>query len=138
MTDDELTRETRRRTWRHLEATLGSKWTLRVLRRLATGDARFNELRRDVGGVTAKTLSARLDDLRCAGLVARTVHATSPPATSYALTDPGREFAAVLERLEPLVSVVDCGSTADDECGERCDVVTVDAATTRTACAECC
>jgi DNA-binding HxlR family transcriptional regulator len=87
---------------------LGAKWTLHVLRSLAEEHRGFNDLQRDVGGVTAKTLSSRLSDLECFGIVEKEVHATSPPTTTYRLTDHGRALAATVADVETLVDVVDC------------------------------
>ncbi|KTG10018.1 HxlR family transcriptional regulator [Haloprofundus marisrubri] len=119
--------------WHHLHEALGGKWALHVLRLLSERDAGFNEIRRELGGVTAKTLSTRLDELRCRGFVSRTVVATSPPRTRYALTPAGERFVSVLREVEPLVSVVDC----DCNGVENCDVLTVDADATAT-CVEGC
>ncbi|WP_224332149.1 winged helix-turn-helix transcriptional regulator [Haloprofundus halobius] len=117
--------------WHGLHETLGGKWALHVLRLLSERDAGFNEMRRELDGVTAKTLSKRLGELRCRGLVSRTVEASSPPRTRYALTPAGERFVSVLRDVESLVSVVDCG------CDDRCGVLTVDADATA-ACAEQC
>ncbi|MFC4356738.1 winged helix-turn-helix transcriptional regulator [Halobium salinum] len=114
------------RVWDGLGDALGGKWAFHVLRALDEGDAGFNELRRRVGGITAKTLSARLRELRCRGFVTRSVEATAPPSTSYALTDPGREFVGALRGLERAAASVncDCDCCADES---ACRVVTVDA-----------
>lgn len=118
------------RTWHHLRDALGGKWAFHVLRALWERDHGFNELKRRLRGVTAKTLSRRLSELECAGLVDRRVEATSPPASRYSLTDDGREFVALLRRMEELVDVVDCACRDDcstlvvgeavDPCDSRC------------------
>lgn len=113
-----------RRVWDGLGDALGGKWAFHVLRALDEGDAGFNELRRRVSDVTAKTLSARLRELRCRGFVTRSVEATAPPSTRYALTDPGREFVHALRGLERAAEPVDCDCCPEEE---ECRVVTVDA-----------
>ncbi|WP_224269549.1 winged helix-turn-helix transcriptional regulator [Haloprofundus salinisoli] len=118
--------------WHRLHETLGGKWAFHVLRLLSERDAGFNEMRRELDGVTAKTLSKRLGELRCHGLVSRSVEATSPPRTRYALTPEGERFVSVLRDVESLVSVADCG------CGRECEVLTVDADATATVCTEGC
>lgn len=80
----------------------------------------FNALRRALDGPTAKTLSERLTELRCVGLVDRHVEATSPPSTRYALTPAGERFVGVLAELEREVEVVDCA------CAEDCEMISVD------------
>lgn len=96
------------RTWHAVRDVLGSKWAFHVLRALAEDERGFNELKRELDGVTAKTLSERLTELRCLGFVAREVHATSPPTTTYRLTDHGEELAGIMADVESLVEVVEC------------------------------
>lgn len=97
-----------RRTWHAVRDVLGSKWAVHVVRALAESDSGFNDLKRELGGVTAKTLSERLRELRCLGFVSKEVHATSPPTTTYRLTDHGEVLAGVMGDVESLVSVVEC------------------------------
>ena len=59
---------------------------------LGESPRRFNELRREIGGVSQKMLSSTLRNLERDGFVSRTVHATVPPRVDYALTDLGREL----------------------------------------------
>lgn len=111
--------------WDGLQRTLGRKWTFHVLRLLSTGDHGFNEMQRALEGPTAKTLSERLTELRCQGLVERHVEATSPPSTRYELTPAGDRFVDLLRELETEVDLVPCG------CDQDCEVPSVDAARTR-------
>lgn len=109
-----------RELWLGLNRALGRKWGVHVLRLLAEAPRGFNELRRDLDGPTAKTLSERLTELRCVGLVERQVEATSPPSTRYELTAGGERFVAVLGELEHEVELVECG------CEDDCEMITVD------------
>jgi DNA-binding HxlR family transcriptional regulator len=114
-----------RRTWHAVTDLLGAKWACHVVRLLAADQRGFNELRRDLG-VTAKTLSARLSELRCLGFVEREVHPTSPPTTTYRLTGDGRALAAVMGDVEDIVDVVpcpdcDCAVAAGATAGCACD-----------------
>ena len=79
-----------RRTWHAVRDVLGSKWAFHVVRTLAEDEQGFNDLKRELDGVTAKTLSERLRELRCLGFVDKEVHAISPPTTTYRLTAPAR------------------------------------------------
>lgn len=99
--------------WHSLHEVLGGKWALHAVRALAGGEYGFNELQRELGGVTAKTLSRRLRELRCRGFVEKEVLATSPPATRYRLTDAGREFAGLLGEVEDLARLAEC---EDEHC----------------------
>lgn len=118
--------------WYGLHRTLGRKWATHVLRLLFENPCGFNEIRRELDGPTAKTLSERLTELRCHGLVERHVKATSPPSTQYTLTSAGMRFVAVLRELEAEVALVECG------CEKDCEVVTVDAERTAAMTAEEC
>lgn len=69
---------------------LADKWALLVLDRLQDGPVRFNQLRRDIRGLSQKVLSQTLKRLERDGLVQRTVHATVPVSVDYALTPLGR------------------------------------------------
>lgn len=97
-----------RRTWHAIRDLFGSKWAFHVLRSLATEEHGFNDLKRDLDGVTAKTLSERLRELRCLGFVEREVHTTSPPTTTYRLTDAGNSLAAIMGDVESLIEVAEC------------------------------
>lgn len=120
--------------WHHLHETLGGKWSFHVLRLLADRDAGFNEVKRELDGVTSKTLAERLRELRCRGFVARDVLATTPPSTRYSLTDRGERFVSVLCELESLVELVDCDGCDDSDC----ELLTVDAETTAAVLPELC
>lgn len=80
-------------------AFLGGAWTPNIVWYLREGPRRFNELRGDIGGVSAKMLSARLQRLRHDGIVERTVMPTSPPTVEYELTELGRELLPVVDAM---------------------------------------
>jgi len=116
-----------RRTWHAVRDVLGSKWAFHVVRALAVDERGFNDLKRELDGVTAKTLAERLRELRCLGFVEKEVHATSPPTTTYRLTEHGASLAGVLADVESLVEVVECpdgdcpvAPTATPDCACDC------------------
>jgi DNA-binding HxlR family transcriptional regulator len=74
-----------------LEITAG-KWTILVVRRLGDGKQRFNELRRQLSGISQKTLTTTLRGLERDGFVERTFFPTIPPRVEYELTGPGLEL----------------------------------------------
>ncbi|MEQ8391820.1 MAG: helix-turn-helix domain-containing protein [Thalassospira sp.] len=74
-------------------------WTPGVIWYLSGGARRFNELKLDLPGISAKMLSTRLRDLEQKGVVVRTVMPTSPPSVEYALSDLGRELIPILEAI---------------------------------------
>jgi DNA-binding HxlR family transcriptional regulator len=69
---------------------IADKWTVMMMSLLSDGKPhRFNELRRNVEGISQKMLTQTLRDLERDGLVARTVYAEVPPRVEYALTPLG-------------------------------------------------
>ena len=65
-----------------------------------TGTRRFGELRRLVGGVTQKVLTAQLRDMESSGLLIRTVYAEVPPRVEYTLTDLGKSLKPILDAMQ--------------------------------------
>lgn len=78
---------------------LGRKWTGQILWALLEGPLRFSEILAVVPGITDRVLSARLKQLRRAGIVTRRRYPTGPPRVEYALTPRGRGLAPVLEEM---------------------------------------
>jgi len=78
---------------------LAAKWSVVVLTRLATGSSRFNELLRQIDGVSRRMLSATLRQLERDGLVERHVYARVPARVGYELSPAGVDL---LDALAPL------------------------------------
>ncbi len=78
---------------------IGGAWTPNVLWYLREGPRRFNELRGDLDGVSAKVLSARLRAMAADGLITRTERATAPPSVEYELTGFGRELLPAVDAI---------------------------------------
>jgi DNA-binding HxlR family transcriptional regulator len=72
---------------------VGDKWTVLIVKALVEKPRRFNELKREVGGISQQMLTRTLRTLERDGMVARTVHPTVPPSVEYALTGLGRSLA---------------------------------------------
>lgn len=69
---------------------VGDKWSLYIIAMLKDGPVRFNELRRQIDGISQRMLTLTLRGLERDGLVTRTLFPTVPPRVDYALTDMGR------------------------------------------------
>ena len=78
---------------------IGGAWTPQIIWYLSQGPRRFTELRRDIEGVSAKVLTARLRKLAAAGVVSRHSRPTSPPTVEYALTELGAELKPAIEAI---------------------------------------
>ena len=90
------------RTWHGLWEILGCKWTFHIIRYLSTGESGFNQTKRALDGITATMLSRRLKELEEERIVSRTVEETTPPSTTYRLTETGQELAEILIQIEEL------------------------------------
>jgi DNA-binding HxlR family transcriptional regulator len=78
---------------------LAAKWSVLVLARLATGSQRFNELLRQIDGVSRRMLSATLRQLERDGLVERHVVARVPARVGYELSPAGADLLSALAPL---------------------------------------
>ena len=80
-------------------AVLSSKWTPQLIYALSHGVQRFCSLQKEVGGVNPRTLSARLDELERAGIIAKTTYASVPPRVEYSLTAKGHDLLPILHTM---------------------------------------
>jgi DNA-binding HxlR family transcriptional regulator len=78
---------------------MGDKWTILTIAMLAERPARFNELKRLIGGVSQQMLTRTLRQLERDGLVRRKVHPTVPPQVEYGLTQLGGSLAKPIMQL---------------------------------------
>jgi len=78
---------------------IAGKWSVLILGVLQDEPTRFNQLRREIEGVSQKVLSQTLRRLERDGLVLRTVIPTTPVAVEYAITPLGRTLAGTVEAI---------------------------------------
>ena len=81
-------------------ALIGDKWKVLILRDLMPGTKRFGELKKSIGHVSQKVLTAQLRDMEENGLLHRRTYAEVPPRVEYSLTDLGRSLKPVLDALQ--------------------------------------
>ena len=79
---------------------IGNKWKVLILRDLMTGTKRFGELKRSVGDVSQKVLTAQLRDMEENGLISRKVYAEVPPRVEYFLTPLGESLSPILSAMK--------------------------------------
>ena len=80
-------------------ALIGSKWKLLIMRNLQMRTWRFNELKKDLSGISQKVLTDSLRSMENDGLVIRTVYAEVPPRVEYSLTPVGQSLRPILEAM---------------------------------------
>jgi DNA-binding HxlR family transcriptional regulator len=78
---------------------IGDKWSVLIVSRLGRRAMRFNELKREIGGISQRMLTLTLRGLERDGLVTRTVFATIPPRVDYDLTPLGRSLLTPVNAL---------------------------------------
>ena len=70
-----------------------------ILRELLPGTKRFGELKKSIGSVSQKVLTAQLRDMEGNGLLSRKVYAEVPPRVEYTLTDLGYSLKPILDAM---------------------------------------
>ena len=78
---------------------IGSKWKLLIIRNLMERPWRFNELKRDLEGISQKVLTDSLRSMEEDGLITRTVFPEVPPHVEYALSDVGHSLKPILDSM---------------------------------------
>lgn len=78
---------------------IGNKWKVLILRDLLSGTKRFGELKKSVGTVSQKVLTAQLRDMEADGLLTRTVYPEVPPRVEYELTELGLSLKPILDSM---------------------------------------
>ena len=78
---------------------ISDKWKVLILRDLLSGTKRFGELKKSIGHVTQKVLTAQLRQMEASGLLTRKVYAEVPPRVEYTLTDLGYSLKPILDAM---------------------------------------
>ena len=78
---------------------IGDKWKVLILRDLMPGTKRFGELKKSIGTVSQKVLTAQLRAMEESGLVHREVYAEVPPRVEYSLTELGKSLKPIPDSL---------------------------------------
>ncbi len=76
---------------------ISSRWSVLILRDLMEGVKRFGELKKSLGNISQKVLTANLRAMEENGLLTRKVYAQVPPKVEYTLTDMGLSLKPVLD-----------------------------------------
>lgn len=79
---------------------IGSKWKLLIIRNLMSRPWRFNELKKDLEGISQKVLTDSLRSMEADGIVTRTVYPEVPPRVEYALSELGESMRPIIVAME--------------------------------------
>ena len=79
---------------------IGSKWKLLIIRNLRSRPWRFNELKKDLEGISQKVLTDSLRSMEADGIVTRTVFPEIPPRVEYSLSELGKSMNPILDSME--------------------------------------
>ena len=79
---------------------IGNKWKLLIMRNLLARPWRFNELHKDLDGISQKVLTNSLRSMEADGIITRTVYAEVPPRVEYALSELGETMRPILDAME--------------------------------------
>lgn len=79
---------------------ISDRWKVLILRDLMDGTRRFGQLKKSVGGVSQKVLTAQLRQMEESGLLSRKVYAEVPPRVEYTLTELGYSLRPILDAMK--------------------------------------
>ena len=79
---------------------IGSKWKLLIMRNLMSRPWRFNELKKDLEGISQKVLTDSLRSMEADGIITRTVYPEVPPRVEYALSELGESMRPIIKAME--------------------------------------
>lgn len=79
---------------------IGSKWKLLIMRNVLQRPWRFNELKKDLEGISQKVLTDSLRSMEADGIITRTVYPEVPPRVEYALSDLGESMRPIMDAME--------------------------------------
>ena len=78
---------------------ISDRWKVLIIRDLLDGTKRLGELKRSVGNVSQKVLTANLRSMEDSGLLTRKVYAEVPPRVEYTLTETGYSLKPILDAM---------------------------------------
>ena len=79
---------------------IGNKWKLLIIRNLLQRPWRFNELQKDLEGISQKVLTDSLRSMEADGIITRTVYPEVPPRVEYALSELGESMRPILDAMQ--------------------------------------
>lgn len=81
-------------------SVIAGRWKILIIHQLLAGQKRFNQLQRELGGITHRTLSQQLKEMEEDGLVIRKDYGEIPPRVEYSLSPLGHSLRPILQAME--------------------------------------
>ncbi len=78
---------------------ISDRWKVLIIRDLLEGTKRFGELKKSVGSISQKVLTANLRSMEESGLLTRKVFPEVPPRVEYTLTETGYSLKPILDSM---------------------------------------
>ena len=78
---------------------ISDRWKVLIIRDLLEGTKRFGELKKSVGNISQKVLTANLRAMEASGLLTRKVYPEVPPRVEYTLTETGFSLKPILDAM---------------------------------------
>ncbi len=94
---------------------IGSKWKLLIMRNLLVRPWRFNELQKNLEGISQKVLTDSLRSMEADGIITRTVYPEVPPRVEYALSPLGETMRPILDAMQAWGNAFKAGAFAEEE-----------------------
>ena len=94
---------------------IGSKWKLLIMRNLLMRPWRFNELHKNLEGISQKVLTDSLRSMEADGIITRTVYPEVPPRVEYALSPLGETMRPILDAMQAWGNAFKAGKYAEAE-----------------------
>lgn len=78
---------------------ISDRWKVLIIRDLLDGTKRFGEIKKSIGSITQKVLTANLRSMEESGLITRRIYAEVPPKVEYTLTEKGYSLKPILDEM---------------------------------------
>lgn len=78
---------------------ISDRWKVLIIRELLNGTKRFGEIKKSIGTVSQKVLTANLRSMESSGLLTRKVYPEVPPRVEYTLTETGYSLKPILDAM---------------------------------------
>ncbi len=78
---------------------ISDRWKVLIIRDLLGGTKRFGQIKKSVGNISQKVLTANLRSMEESGLLIRKVYPEVPPRVEYTLTETGYSLKPILDAM---------------------------------------